>query len=94
MGVFWVALSTVLGLFLSKAGGRILTALGIGIATYAGVAPLISSIVNTIIGLFGSLPETVVNVLAMIQIDSYLSIVFSAFAVKLLGGLAIRFVGK
>lgn len=70
---------------------KLIAAFGIGIAVYTGMGELIGWIEGEIIGEVNSAPANVVAALGMLRIDQAISIVFSAYSVRMamgaLGGI-------
>lgn len=62
---------------------KVLTALGIGYATYTGIGAVLDYGLDTIEALFGALPSSMLQIVAMTNIDKYITMVFSAYAMRL-----------
>ena len=68
--------------------GRVLASLGLSIITYVGITNALDYLKSLIVQSLGALPGGVVQFLAVMQIGTALSIIFSAlFASMLLNGL-------
>ena len=79
-------LAALLGGLIQAAGsfvGRALIALGIGYVSYAGINALLGWIKTQIITYLTGAPATVVAIMGLLKIDVAVSILFSAFAARL-----------
>lgn len=83
MGQFFLGLAAVLGASAKPILFRILLALGIGIATYTGSEALLGSMQNLVIAQFGGLPDNVIRALGMANVDVFINMIFSAFAIRI-----------
>lgn len=64
--------------------GRALVALGVGVATYTGVSSLLEHASEYAIGAFHSLPPEALQILAVLRVGEFISIITSAVAARLL----------
>lgn len=62
---------------------RLLAGLGFGYATYTGVKALIDSAESEVATLLGELSSEIVNLLAVMKVDSAITLLFSALIVRL-----------
>lgn len=79
-------LAALLGGLVQAAGsfvGRALIALGIGYVSYTGINALLGWIKSQVISYLVGAPATVVAIMGLLKIDVALSIIFSAFAARL-----------
>lgn len=68
--------------------GRVLIALSIGYVSYSGLTVLMDSLKSQVMGLLSGAPATIVTIMALLKVDVAVSIVFSAYAARLvLAGL-------
>lgn len=63
--------------------GRILISLGIGFAVYSGISTTLDYVKSTITSNLSGLPADVVAIASVTQIDTAVSIIFSAIVVRL-----------
>ena len=63
--------------------GKILLALGIGVATYSGMDASLSWLKSSAVSALLGLPPSVVGMLSLMRVGSCISMVFSAILVKL-----------
>jgi len=73
-----------IGLFTGYAVTRVLLALGMSYILYQGLDVLLESAEDAILNAFGQLPADVYNILLMAGADVGFTILFSAFATRLL----------
>ena len=92
MGVFWIAFSTLFGLFATKFIGRALLGAGLGLVTYTGTQAVLDNVSNNITSIFTSLPVEVLQAAETLQVDRYIAIVLSAVAFRVAFGAAVRVV--
>ena len=95
----WITiLLGALGPLLASTAGRVLVALGIGVATYSGVDSVLSTLKSGIFSHFASFATHTLDVLFLVRIDQGINIVFSAYlsaiAVRGLQGSITKFVHK
>lgn len=64
--------------------GRILIALGVGFITYTGITILIDGIKSDVITNFQALDSQIVQILAVLQVDTAITMIFSAIAARLI----------
>lgn len=62
--------------------GRILISLGVGFVTYQGITATIDYVKSVIVSNLGGLPADVVGIASVCQLDTAVSIIFSAIAVR------------
>jgi hypothetical protein len=62
--------------------GRILISLGIGFVTYQGIDTTLDYVKDTITSNLQGLPADIVGIASICQIDTAVSIIFSAIAVR------------
>lgn len=79
--------------------GRILISLGVGFVAYTGISAGIDYLKAQVVARLGGLPADIVTILSLGEIDTAISITFSAIAVRLLiqgisGGTFKRMVWK
>lgn len=68
--------------------GRVLIALSIGYVTYSGLSALLDSVKAQVMVLLSGGPATIVTIMALLKVDVAVSIIFSAYAARLvLAGL-------
>jgi len=68
--------------------GRVLIALSIGYVSYSGLSVLMDSLKSQVMGLLSGAPATIVTIMALLKVDVAVSIIFSAYAARLvLAGL-------
>ena len=68
--------------------GRVLIALSIGYVSYSGLTVLMDSLKSQVMGLLSGAPATIVTIMALLKVDVAVSIIFSAYAARLvLAGL-------
>lgn len=72
---------------------RAMSILGLGIITYTGTNSLLSSIENLIVGYFSELPEGSTDILGYLGFDVAISMLVSAYGIRLTLITARRFVG-
>lgn len=84
-------LASLLGGLVQVAGsivGRVLIALGIGYVSYSGLSALLDALKGQVIGYLTGAPAQVVAIMGLLKVDVALSVVFSAYAARLvLAGL-------
>lgn len=83
MGAFWIGLATVLGYAAKPILFRILTALGIGIATYTASSAILDSIQSYFYGQFNGLPLIMLQALGMMNVDIFLNMIISAYTFRI-----------
>ena len=74
------------GAFLNILGtlvGKVLLALGLGVASYAGFSASLSWLKSSAVSALLSLPPDVVSMLSLMRVGSCISMVFSALIVRL-----------
>jgi hypothetical protein len=79
-------LAALLGGLVSAAGsfvGRALIALGIGYVSYTGISALLNWIKSQVVSYLAGAPTNVVAIMGLLKIDVAVSIIFSAFAARL-----------
>lgn len=84
MPVFLAAMG---GMFLNIAGSlvlRVITSLGIGIASYTGMSASITWLKNEVVSNVSALPVDVIGMMSSMKVGSAVSIVFSAMLARLL----------
>lgn len=79
MPAFVVWILGALGPVLMSVVGRVLLALGIGIATFTGVDLALDSLKARIISDIQGLPAVIVGILGLLRLDQAILTVFSAF---------------
>lgn len=68
--------------------GRVLLALGIGYVAYSGMDVLLDTLQGQVQAYIGGAPSDVLAILSLLKVDSSVSIIFSAYAARLvIGGL-------
>ena len=81
----WLA-AAIGGVFLNITAslvGRVLVALGLGVASYTGFSGSISWLKSSAVTALLSLPPDVVGMLSLMRVGSCISMVFSALLVRL-----------
>lgn len=76
----------IAGAFLNIIGnlvGRVLVALGIGVATYTGMSATLGWLKTGAVTAFFQLPPQVLGMLSLMRVGSCVSMVFSAILIKL-----------
>jgi hypothetical protein len=69
--------------------GRILVSLSIGYVTYTGVSVGLTALQNWVWSEAAGLPETVLNILGFLQVDTCIDIMLSAYVARItLAGLS------
>lgn len=63
---------------------KILAAIGIGYATYTGMTNVLEYALSTIETLFMGIPADMLTIIAMTNIDKYVTMVFSAYTMRML----------
>lgn len=71
----WSRLQTIIGWATSTGFSRVLTGLGIGVITHVAVGGLITSYLNNASSAVGSLPSNMAQIILMMGVGEYLSIV-------------------
>lgn len=66
--------------FLPGIVGKVISTLGIGMATYSYILPQVVDFIQTFLN---SMPQEAINLLGALRVDIALTIVFSAYATKL-----------
>lgn len=67
---------------------KVMVGLGVGFITYTGVTLILDQALSFVIGQFSDLPGTVAQLLAMANVDRYVTMIFSAYSARLvLSGL-------
>jgi len=90
---FLPLLAFFLGTSLASIVFRVFSLLGIGIISFAGSQVFISELTQLFVNQLNSLPESFRNTLGYLEFDHAVSIVFSAYAIKLTLLTARRFLG-
>ena len=80
MVAFW---QFIVGGSLSAIVYRVFALLGIGLITYVGSDLLISELGDLVANQFGFIPDIIGDSLGVLNIDRFMSIVVSAYAIKL-----------
>ena len=83
----------IVGKFAIRLVYRVLASLGIGIITYTGTSQFIQSYSSQISSQFSSLPPQAAQVFGILNIDVFMSLIISAFAVRITLQLSSRFIG-
>ena len=83
MPLFLAALLGGLVQAASSIVGRVLIALGIGYISYTGINALLTLIKSQVVSYLVGAPGTVVAIMGLLKIDVAVSIIFSAFAARL-----------
>jgi len=97
-----IVVAAVGGVILNIVGsvvGRVLIALGIGVATYTGVSTLLDQLKDRALSGFMALPPEAVQILGVLKVGEFVSIITSAVAARLLlsgmtSGTVKRWVNK
>lgn len=79
-------LAALVGALVSAAGsfiGRALIALSVGYVSYTGINALLTWVKTQVISYLTGAPGTVLAIMGLLKIDVALSIIFSAFAARL-----------
>lgn len=63
---------------------KIMAAVGIGYATYTGMTSLLETAVSQVELLFTGIPADMLQIMAMTNIDKYITMVFSAYTMRLI----------
>lgn len=88
MGKALMWLGSILGGVLlnivGSVAGRALTALGIGVVTYAGLDSTLTFLRDAAFSNLGSLPSNVVGLLGVLKIGTSINIVASAYVVRMM----------
>jgi uncharacterized SAM-binding protein YcdF (DUF218 family) len=71
----WAILLRIISWATASGLGRILTGLGIGVVTHVAIGGLITSYLNSASSSVGSMPSNIAQVLLLMGIGQYLSIV-------------------
>lgn len=71
----WAILLRIITWATASGLGRILTGLGIGVVTHVAVGGLITSYLNDASASFGSMPSAVVQIILLMGVGQYLTIV-------------------
>ena len=79
----WVYLARFLLVAVVPLALKVLSALGIGTATYFGIWALFSWAKSYIFANIGGLPAEMVTFIGMLNIDVAINIIFSAFTIRL-----------
>ena len=80
-------LASLLGGLVTVAGsivGRVLIALSIGYVSYSGLSALLDALRGQVIGYLTGAPAQVVAIMGLLKVDVALSVVFSAYAARLI----------
>jgi hypothetical protein len=64
--------------------GRVLIALSVGYVTYTGVSILVDSVKADVIANFSSLDSNILTTLGVLQVDTAITMVFSAITARLI----------
>ena len=64
--------------------GRVLIALGIGYVSYSGLSALLDGLKSQVIGYLTGAPAQVVAIMGLLKVDVALSVIFSAYAARLI----------
>lgn len=83
MPIFIAALIGGLASVCASLVGRILTALAISYVTYEGFSFLLDGTKSLIVGYVTGLPATILTIAGLLQLDTTISILFSAYAARL-----------
>lgn len=81
----WLA-AAIGGVFLNIAAslvGRVLVALGLGVATYTGFSASLSWLKSSAVAALLSLPPDIVAMLSLMRVGACISMVFSAMLIRL-----------
>lgn len=78
MGAFWSAFMLLIGPIVYKVG----TALGVGFVTYVGVSSLAGALRSHVEARFGSLPAQMLDMLALLEVDTAFGLMLSALSVR------------
>lgn len=95
-----VALGTLLGVSIVPLVVKVLAGLGFGFAVYTGITATFDAAYDYIVNQFDALPLEVLAILGIANIDKYITMIFSAHAVRLLlsgvnsSGVLTRFGAK
>jgi len=97
-----IFIAALIGGLVSAAGsflGRMLIAAGIGIVSYTGINAGLDALKSQVQGYVTGMPADILPILYMFQLDTSISILFSAYAARLVirgltGGAVKRFVIK
>jgi len=97
-----VIIAAVMGALLNIVGslvGRVLVALGLGVATYTGLSFVLGEAKDIAVGNLGAMGPEIVGMLAVMRVGECISMVTSAIGVRLLmqglqSGTFKRFVHK
>ncbi|MDW5418877.1 DUF2523 domain-containing protein [Iodobacter sp. CM08] len=84
LAIPWIA--ALIGGLVSAAAsfaGRALIGLGVGVVTYTGFKIVLDKLQSDLISNFKSLPIEIMQVLGVLQVDTCVSILFSAYLGKL-----------
>lgn len=79
--IFW-ALGSLLVRISGSVAGRVLVALGIGVATYTGINASLNWTKSQAISAFQGLPSDVLGMLGVMKVGQAISIVFSAIVAR------------
>ena len=80
-------LASLLGGLVTVAGsivGRVLIALSIGYVSYSGLSALLDALKGQVIGYLTGAPAQVVAIMGLLKVDVALSVIFSAYAARLI----------
>jgi len=83
MGLFLSGLIGALAASMGTLAGRVMIALGFGVATYSGITAGVESLKQTAISQLSGLPADTVSMLGFLWVDKGLTVIFSAFATAL-----------
>jgi hypothetical protein len=83
MPVFIAALLGGLAAAMSSLVGRVLIALGISYVAYTGISTALDALKAQIISEVAGMPATVLTVLSLLKFDVAISILFSAYAARM-----------
>ncbi|MCX7206986.1 MAG: DUF2523 family protein [Proteobacteria bacterium] len=84
LAIPWIA--ALIGGLVSAAAtfaGRALIGLGVGVVTYTGFKMVLEKLQSDVISSFQGLPVAVIEVLGLLEVDTCVSILFSAYLGKM-----------
>jgi len=79
----WALLAPVLAFVLSGMAVRIILALGVGVTVMTGVSVLFSSLESELVSRVGALPQSLLQLAFLMQVDTAIAILFGAITVRL-----------
>lgn len=82
MQIFVMALIGGLASAMTSLVGRVLIALGIGFASYSGIDTLVSNLTQSIQGNLSGIPGSLWSWLALLKVQTSISIITSAFSTR------------